>query len=241
MDIKIKDHAQTYKVDVLNKSSNLCTHAIIGISVENPRHSGEKFYTLLNWALEKFHSVEVNVFDQIHSYNIQFISNCSFQDALDQANNLGQEWIANNNSILKMHPSVKINTYKNLIADIPYNERFNQLLSLYEEDYIFRNLINCEIESFSTRRQIREGVWSQPILRKFYEFSKLYILDELATMSLLNEKSNFVEIYAGRFLNILKSPDRLNVVNLPNGLRDYPLIEVDFVRRTKKREFKDAA
>lgn len=241
MDIKIKDYAQTYKVDVLNRSSNLCTHAIIGISVENPRHSGEKFYTLLNWAVEKFHSVEINVFDQIHAYNIQFSTNCSFQSALDQANNLGQEWVANNNSILKTQPSVKINTYKNLIADIPYNERFNQLLSLYGEDDIFRKLIDCEIESFSTRRQKREGMWPQPVLKKFSESSRLYILDELATMSLLSEKYDFVEIYAGRFLNILKNPERLNIVNLPSGLKNYPLIEVDFIRRTKKSEFKDAA
>lgn len=228
MNIKIKKPTEVYKVDVLNKSSKVSMHARIGISIGNPRHSGEKFNTLLHWAVEKFSSVEVNIFDLIHAYNIQFTSDCTFRDALNLAHDMGQKWIKDNDTILTAFSSVKTLTYKDITATIPYNERFIQLQSLYEDDAIFKNLIDSEIEAFSARQKNFDNSYSS---EKFFQSSKQYIIDELSTMSLLNETEDFVEIYAGRFLKILKNPDRFNVKNLPEGLKNYPLIEVDFIRR----------
>ncbi len=91
-------------------------------------------------------------------------------------------------------------------------------------------IIDSESASLAQRKEKR-GEFSTPQLRdRFFYYSRLYVLDELALMSLLNESEQYVEFYAGRFLQILKSPERHQIEGLPEGLRDYPLIEVDFVR-----------
>lgn len=222
-----------HKVKVLkNVDANfLPATAHIGISIDNPRHYGSRLETLLEWSVRRFSTIQINVIDSINSYNIQFNEGLSFNESLNKAHEKGKIWIEQNHEILKHYPSVSIFTYEDLKQPFSHASRMKLLEGLYAQNIIFKNLIDAEIMAFVRRRQAHESFWTEEKIAKFSYFSRAYILDELALMSLLNETQNFIEIYAGRFLGILKNPDRLKVDNLPEGLKNYPLIEVDFIRR----------
>ena len=224
----LSDH---YKIEILRKGvePSLATTAHIGISMSNPKHSGFKFSSLIAWAANKYDVVQVNLHDSLQRHNILALSSVEEKDAYAQSHSAGDFWITANAHILKPFKNISFKRRDELIASFPNShERLAQLEGLYAEDPVFSGLIDREISSFLDRKQAREGGWPSEKFQRFFVHSKAYILDELALMSLLNESQDFVEIYAGTFLNILKDPLRLQVQNLPEGLKNYPLVEVDF-------------
>ena len=65
---------------------------------------------------------------------------------------------------------------------------------------------------------------------EFAPFSKKYILEELAYMAHTADLYPGVEVYPGRFLNVLTSSERHRIKDLPHNLLAFPLVELDFVR-----------
>lgn len=229
---KTKDQFRPYKVDLLNKAIpiNSSPTAHIGISTRNPRHQGEKLRTLLDWTSQRYEQVDINVHDSLQKYNYQISRNCTLIEAHTLAIEEGNQWIKANQPILEGYKNVALYHHDELIKKVPHSDRVKYLQDLYASNSSFADLIDNESVSLAQRKEKR-GEFSTPQLRdNFFHYSRLYILDELALMSLLNEREQYVEFYAGRFLKILKNPERHRIEGLPDGLKNYPLIEVDFIR-----------
>lgn len=221
-----------YKIKILKRAnvihSPLVAH--IGISTRNPRHQGEKLRALLDWTSQRYEQVDINVHDSLQKYNYQISRNCSLTEAHTFAIEEGSKWIEANQPIMEGYNNLSLLRHDDLIKKVPHSDRVKYLQDLYASNSNFANLIDNESVSLAQRKEKR-GEFSTPQLRdKFFHYSRLYILDELALMSLLNETEQYVEFYAGRFLKILKNPERHRIEGLPDGLKNYPLIEVDFLR-----------
>ncbi|MFA7276448.1 MAG: tRNA-dependent cyclodipeptide synthase [Pseudobdellovibrionaceae bacterium] len=230
-----------YKVKILKNSSRGCTSscAHIGISLNNAKHVGRKLNELLSWASQTYKQVQLDIYDDIHAYNIQLEKNLDNTEALSRARKMGDQWVEKNYPVLSQFPHIQHYRFSDLSDSLPLEGRIQHLQDLYTENTVFSNLINKDIYSYITRLETRGSKILQEKRNHILNLSRKYILDELALMSLLNETKDFVEIYAGEFLGILTAPQRLGIKGLPEGLKNYHIIEVDFIRRTKESELKD--
>lgn len=233
-----------YKVKILKRVQPVkdtdCVH--IGVSVNNPSHQGKKLETLLKWASEKYKHVHVDVHDSIQYHNLMSMNDISESKARILAIKEGDDWLSANEKILSSFPKVKISRRDTIIKQFPqYKNRLTQLKSLYASSVLFRELVDKETYNFYNRKEKQNYPWPKELKNKIIFSSTEYLLDELALMSLLNEEKSFVEIYAGSFLDILNNPKRLDIEGLPEGLKSYPLIEVDFVRKSEEPKHSSAA
>lgn len=230
-----------YKVDVLRKLASAEKKAHIGISLHNAKQSGEKLDTLLTWASQKYPNVQIDLYDDIHAYNILAEKNVTYTEAISLAREMSAKWITQNKPILAKFQKIQIHNYADLSRPFKIEERIAALHKLYKENIIFRNLIDADVSGYITRQEKRASKLSQERKKLIKNLSIKYIIDELALMSLLNEQDSFVEIYAGRFLGVLTDPRRHQIKDLPEGLKYYPLIEVDFIRQSNQLIQPDAA
>jgi len=230
-----------YKVDILYGSPTRSNCARIGVSTRNPRYSSEKLRALLDWTTQRYHHVSIDVHDSLQQYNYQTSEALSPTEARKLAIEEGDNWIKLNMPIIIQYPNISIYRHDELAKKVNHLERLEYLIHLYQSDRKFAELIDSESISAKNRKEKRGELGTPRLRESFLHFSRLYILDELALMSLLNETETYVEFYAGRFLNFLKNPDRLKIEGLPSGLKDYPLVEVDFIRaKSRALEFKVA-
>lgn len=216
-----------------------CVH--IGISLNNGRHIGRKLHALLTWASQTYEQVQLDIYDDIHAYNIQLEKNLDYFESLYLARKDGDRWVQENYSILSEFPHIQHYRFADLSTSLPLNKRIQELQDLYTESTIFRDLINEDIYGYIKRLENRGSIISKDKRDQIINLSQKYILDELALMSLLNEQENFAEIYAGQFLSMPTDPKRIRIQGLPEGLKNYHIIEVDFMRRIDKNEIKGAA
>ncbi len=230
-----------YRVEILCKHSKISSVAHIGISLGNIKHNGEKLESLLLWARRNYLETQINIYDDVQAYNLLIDKSVSSDEALSESRKAGDDWINNNSAILKKFKKIRILRYSDLAKQYLIENRISQIHKLYSTSVIFKNLVDQDVSDYLSRVIKRNLSISSEKVERIKKFSVLYILDELATMSLLNENEDFVEIYAGRFLNILKDPRRHEVENLPEGLKNYPMIEVDFVRQPKNAPPKQVA
>lgn len=223
-----------YRIEVLKKPSKISSIAHVGISLDNIKHTGLKLDSLMLWASYNYENLQINIYDDVQAYNLLAKQDISHIEALSASRKSGDDWMNDNALTLKKFGKVRIFRYSDLAKQYSTESRTSQLHKLYSTNVIFKNLVDQDVLDYLSRVIKRNLSISSERIERIKKFSVLYILDELATMSLLNEHEDFVEIYAGRFLNILKDPRRHEVENLPEGLKNYPLIEVDFVRQPKK-------
>lgn len=225
-----------YKVKILKNSNQggfvSCAH--IGISLNNARHGGLKLDALLTWASQKYAQVQLDIYDDIHAYNIQLEKNISYEEAILLARKMGDKWIEKNHSILSKFPNLPLNRFKDLSNSRTLEKQLHELHDLYKSNALFADLIDHDINSFIIRLENRGEKISREKKGRILDLSRKYILAELALMSLLNEQQDFVEIYAGQFLTILNNPRRLLIKELPEGLKHYPIMEVDFLRKHER-------
>lgn len=220
--VKDSNKAQPYK------------HVHVGISLNNSKHTGSKLDALLNYASYICPLVQIDIYDDIHAYNIQLEKNINYEEAVLLARKMGDKWVEDNQSVLSKFPSIPYKRFRDL-SPLPSLEKRNQeLQELYTTNAIFAELINNDIDSFITRTENRGSKISPERKNAIVSHSRNYILEELALMSLLNEEHNFAEIYAGKFLRMPTSPKRLEIVNLPEGLINYHILEVELIRRPEK-------
>lgn len=230
----IHDKNFEYLIDVLSEKGQSSLVAHIGISLDNIKHNGEKLESLLLWASRNYLETQINIYDDVQAYNLLIDKSISDDEALSESRKAGDDWINDNSVTLKKFKEIRILRYSDLAKQYLIENRISQIHKLYSTNAIFKSLVDGDVLSYVTRVIKRNPFIPSEKIERVKKFSTLYILDELATMSLLNENEDFVEIYAGRFLNILKDPRRHEVENLPEGLKNYPMIEVDFVRQPKK-------
>lgn len=213
----------------------------VGISLNNSKHTGEKLETLLLWASQICPRVQIDIYDDIHAYNIQLEKSVSYEEAILLARKMGDEWIEKNHSVLSNFSNIPLNRFKDLSESRSLEKQLQELHDLYKSNALFAELINDDIDSFIIRLENRGSKISPQRKAAIASQSRKYIFAELALMSLLNEEENFAEVYAGRFLRMPTSPQRLKIDNLPIGLRNYHVLEVELMRRPERTVSQTAA
>lgn len=219
-----------YKVNVLSGCDWKGARCVrLGISVGGKNHEGERLFALMEWVAARFEVVEILVADSLQRHNIMFAERCDERTAMAKALEAGEQWLERNAETIGMFEGCTIHRLEDFRKDETFGKFHRYLLELFETNADFRRLVERDIKSFWTRRSA-----SMPDRMSEYDFfftqSRNYILEELAIMQVWDEKSTGVEVYPGSFLQILSSPERLRVEGLPHRLRNYPLVEVSYIR-----------
>jgi tRNA-dependent cyclodipeptide synthase len=200
----------------------------LGISIENPNHSGEKFAALLRWATERFGHTSLLIADSLQRHNIAFNEQISLSEAHTKAVAAGDFWLQMHQPMFDILPNFTLYRFDDFRTHHEFEARHKNLLQLYSINTTFRNLIDQDSNAVLTRRLKRGLVITDQT--GFLESSRNYILEELAVMQIFHETCPGVEAYPGKFLSLISAPERLHIEGLPESLKQYPMIEVDFVR-----------
>lgn len=219
-----------YKVEVQRGGDWKQQSALrLGISVGNPSHEGEKLAALVEWAAARFDTVNVLVADSLQRHNLMAESAISEDEAMLQAQEAGADWIARNRAMLDKLPLARLYRFDDFRLHTDFMKMHRLLCGLYERNMRFRKLIDGDAQAFLERRKQREGA-DKIDDERFLKASRAYLIEELVVMKIFHEDCPGVEVYPGKFIQAITSPERHKIDGFPESLREYRMIEVDFIR-----------
>lgn len=185
-----------YKVAIIGKSVwQGHTTARLQISVGQPKHTGEKFKTLTEWASMRFDKVVLIVSDTLQRHNIAFNEGISLEDAHRRAWIMGQEWIRENRAAIDLISPHKriIATWEDWITHPDYQTEKDAIMELFRTDENFRATVRNKATEFSSKRgSIRD-------FSAAYQVSLTYLLEEIPAFKLMMRDGG-VDIYPGPWM-----------------------------------------
>ena len=230
-DINYSSPTGYYKVKIISNCEwKGVKNLRLGISLGGRNHEEDRLFALVEWAGARFESVHILVADSVQRHNIMFDRSIDEISAREQAMAEGDSWIARNKPILSALKNHEILRFDDLESHPEFAQLYLNLQLLFLEDFTFRTLIERDINGMWARKVKNSSLSPEATFDKFYEYSKNYILEELAIMDIFGALCPGVEAYPGKFLNVVTSPERFAINGFPERLMNFPLIEVDFTR-----------
>jgi len=168
------------------------------ISVGQEYHEGEKLKASFNWAAQRFEGITICVNDTLQRFNYLY-DGMSEDEAYKKSEAKGREWIERNQHIWRSIPNVKIVRWDEWKKDQGFPQRLDDINKKYETDQSFKSEVDHEIQSFWSRR-LKKNRDVAENFSAFQEFSKAYLLEEIAVFPLMFEAENAVDIYPGSTL-----------------------------------------
>lgn len=224
------DERDLYKVKILKRRDTPPHDCLrLGVSVGNGSHEGAKLEALIDWAAARFKFVNIMVADSLQRHNIMAETGVDEAQALAMAMRAGDEWIERNGAILARLPAHRLYRFDHFRMNPDFADISRLLHGLYDRNLRFRALIDGDVHAYWERRVARgeaQGMDAEIFMRH----SRNYIIEELAVMKIFHEECPGIEVYPGKFIRAVTAPERQMVDGLPESLKTYPMIEVDFVR-----------
>lgn len=204
--------------------------ARLQISVGNPRHTGDKFFALTEWAAARFDKAILIVSDTLQRHNIAIQHGIS----LDEAHNLsslgGQRWLKENQAALdNLKPWQKVVTHwDDWMAHPDYAATRQEINDLYARLPVFQGIVAAKAESFCAR----QGDENSLAQHRDIQTSTAYLLEEIAAFAVMFKQTRAVDIYPGTWFKEVfetlaqsgEGSDRLS------GFSDVACLSVDFTR-----------
>jgi len=222
-----------YKVMVKDKGIWQRHHsARLQISVGNPKHEGEKFFALAEWAAARFDHITVIVSDTLQRHNLALRQGLSPDEALRQSYALGTRWLEANKLALALMPQARITRWNDWLDHSEHNTYLELITSLYQDKTKTRESINEKAREFTTKHAINDG--SVNNIDLWHDTSVHYILEELAAFALMFSETKAVDVYPGSWFSDVfealaldaraRNLDALRIFGSPECVR------VDFVK-----------
>lgn len=219
-----------YKVFVKDKGLWKTHHdARLQISVGNPKHDGNKFFALAEWAAARFDHVTLIVSDTLQRHNIGFHGNYDEQRAYEVSLAQGDYWLSQNREALDVLPNKTVTRWNDWLNHPEYIAAHTVLKSLYENREDVRNAIKKKAQDFSERHigSLAKEFSSERLM----ETSVNYILEEVAAFSLMFRTTKAIDIYPGAwFKDIFDVLKEIETEPLLSGFQSAECLRVDFVR-----------
>ncbi len=166
--------------------------AIVTISVGQPNHEGDKFYSTLLATNKQFSFARIMVCDSLQRYTMKITSPLSLGQLSLKSTKLGDEWIVRNLKYIEaMTIPYKISRWNDWLNHSDFVDKFQLIENLYNEDISFKNSIYSTTHGFISRNSERLVVDKE----QAYELSKDYLLEECAVMLILADEGYQFEIY----------------------------------------------
>lgn len=219
-----------YKVFVKDKCPwQLYKKARLQISMVNPKHDGDKFFALAEWAAARFDHVNLIVSDTLHRHNIAFQVGCDAILARQASLELGEQWLLRNQHAIALIPRKTIIRWDHYTNHSDYNAAHKYIGELYKLNDKFRNSVIEKAHEFSFRNYL--GANDNPASDALIETSINYILEEIAVFSLMFRDERAVDIYPGSwFKEVFESLKQIGDNDMLQGFFSAECLRVDFVR-----------
>ncbi|HEY8963210.1 MAG TPA: tRNA-dependent cyclodipeptide synthase [Alphaproteobacteria bacterium] len=220
-----------YKVFVKDKGLwQAHTTARLHISVGNPKHDGEKFYALTEWAAARFDHVTLIVSDTLQRHNIALTSGIDEDIAHIISRKQGDLWLARNQRAIQNLPHVTITRWDQWLNHPDYVETYNALFALYRNEPTVRQAITQKAEGFNTRHASDNDL-QQASSAQIINTSIHYILEEVAAFAIMFADDESINIYPGDwFKDIFETVSDHNNSPLLESLAVTEYLRVDYVR-----------
>jgi tRNA-dependent cyclodipeptide synthase len=174
------------------------TIAVLGISLHNPNHNGDKFHHIIDWVNEykNFTKCYIDLSDTLYRHNYMLTdANITEKQAFIKALNNGDKWLERHKTIID-NLKIPYNVMRwNMLLNRP---DFSLLFDLYKESYKthapFKNCVDLDIQTFFSRK----GVNTSHILPKEKFHALNFLLEELACHTLLYKDIAAANIYPGK-------------------------------------------
>lgn len=190
----------------------------LGISVGAHYHEGEKFSATMRWAQEHFNSCAIIVCDSLHRYNEPEHYSGDPAKALEKCLASGEDWLKRNlSAILSSTIPCTVTRWEDWRLHPDFNHVHRQIMGVYAQDAGMR----ASVEAGAQRYLRNNPVLSDCLGEARARGCSLYILEELAGLTLFARQYGLWEAYAGAkiaALEYLKSAQR---ADLPE-----PLLEI---------------
>lgn len=221
---------QTGPYKVFVKDKGLWRHyntARLQISVGNPKHEGDKFFALTEWAAGRFDKVILIVSDTLQRHNLAQDRDIDVKDAYDVALMEGQRWLRDNKVAIQNIPSSKrvMTFWDDWMSHADFAATYVEIRNIY--------LTNDSVKS-SVLEKAR-SFWERHAFKGAIDTSISYILEELAVFAIMFRETSAIDIYPGPwFKEIFESISRASSSNLLTGYRDAACLRVDFTRNQRQ-------
>lgn len=170
---------------------------LIGISVGQEYHEGDKLQSMIDWAKERYDNVEILLADTLQKHNFIFLDGINEDMALEKSLKNGDEWIKRNNRALG---NLKINRWDELYKEARNEGLIVSVHDTYKKNDEFADEIDNTIRKFFERNSLnRKDLYNKKSFELFYETSKDYLLEETAVDSYINLFIKAPVIYPGDF------------------------------------------
>lgn len=202
------------------------------ISMLAEKQTGEKFYTLCEWASKRFDEFTVIVSDTLQRYNISHLENCSIEEAHPLSIELGNKWIEDNYDALSLLPNLKITRWDDWLNHEGFAKNHQEIIYMYDHSREFRRAVNIKIYNIWHKWNERASEdYPSHKKAKFFSSSLNLILEELALFPIMFEKEA-VDIYAGTwFYDLFQTLMPIVSLNMKQALQSASCYEVDFSKR----------
>ncbi|MCB9980702.1 MAG: tRNA-dependent cyclodipeptide synthase [Rhodospirillales bacterium] len=195
-------------------------YLLLGISMLNPNHQGEKFQKIISWVNQQinFQSCFIYLADTLYRHNFMLSDRLSEKAAYEKAARLGQRWIENQSSALEMlNISHRIIRWDSHLNNPYYQETFEMFCKEYTHNIPFQQSVKKDIETIFARR----GINTNHILPKEIRCFEHFILEELAADSIFFGKYRVASVYPGRELSSYKYLRIEETSDFANSFKNY--------------------
>ena len=178
--------------------------AIVGISVGQQAHEGEKLKATINLANKCFHSVSVAVCDTLQRHTMRIGTEFSAEEMYEESRFNGVRWLARNlDNIYRINPDIKIWRWDEWLFRDDFQEKKALLNELYHTDPIYKEKMDSTIKDFEVRFSKRGTLDSSNQIRyASYE----YLIEECAIIMMMWKEYDYnYIIYPSKILAIMEA------------------------------------
>lgn len=224
-----------YKVFVKDKSV-WQDHSVarLQISVGNPKHTGDKFFALTEWAAARFDRVILIVSDTLQRHNIAVEHDITLDEAYQVSVLAGQRWLKENKAALdNLAPSQRVITmWDEWIMQPDYVGTLKEVQGLYQTVPTVRQMVDEKAVSFCQRPTSEDSIAQCRTL----ESSVTYIIEEVAAFAVMFKETRAVDIYPGAWFKevfeaIAQAPESSERMS---GFTNTACLRVDFTRNRRE-------
>lgn len=220
-----------YKVFVKDKSV-WHDHSVarLQISVGNPKHTGDKFFALTEWAAARFDKVILIVSDTLQRHNIAVEHDITLDEAYQVSVLAGQRWLKENKAALdNLSPAQRVVTmWDEWMMHPQYAQTLKEVRGVYDASGVVRQTVDEKAQSFCMRPASEQSIAQC----RDFKSSVTYILEEVAAFAVMFNETRAVDIYPGAwFKEVFDAIVQVQSgTGLMAGFTDVSCLRVDFTR-----------
>jgi len=216
-----------YKVHVNSGDWKPYSAARLQISMNNPKHTDDKFFAEAEWVAARFDCVQLIVSDTLYKYNIMASHGVDERTAHALARQIGDRWLVDNAKAIAAIPNAQITRWDDWLRHPAFVANHMQVINAYKNDNIFA----AEVDRTSELFMRNKGDISEEKRRTYIDLSRIYLLEEIAAFAVMHDEAKMIDVRPGSplkpVLDLLQSG---TVADAPKGCNKINSVIIDFTR-----------